>query len=109
MPIYEFVCDRCGRFELRRSVTSAGAPARCPSCEAEAHRLYSAPGLTTTPASLRRRIERGPEPKVVTRPQSEPDTTTGRKERRYQSPGRPWQVAHSTGSATPAGPKLQQI
>lgn len=42
MPVYEYRCDTCDeRFELRRSLAEAGAPARCPAGHAGARRLLS--------------------------------------------------------------------
>ena len=40
MPIYEFVCQRCEeRFELRRPMADAGAPASCALGHADVVRL----------------------------------------------------------------------
>ncbi len=43
MPIYDFLCARCGPFEQRRDPASAGDPVPCPVCEAPARRVYGAP------------------------------------------------------------------
>jgi putative FmdB family regulatory protein len=40
MPIYEFRCERCDeRFELRRAMRDADAPASCPAGHVETVRL----------------------------------------------------------------------
>ncbi|MFW6125904.1 MAG: FmdB family zinc ribbon protein [Chloroflexota bacterium] len=43
MPIYEYLCPKCGcGFELRRPFSEADAPAQCPSCNTAAKKLLSA-------------------------------------------------------------------
>ena len=43
MPIYEFVCPKCGtEFEVMRPVSQSDEPARCPKCQTEARRQVSA-------------------------------------------------------------------
>ena len=42
MPIYEYVCPRCGtEFELMRSVKEVDEPAFCPQCGQRSQRLMS--------------------------------------------------------------------
>ncbi|MGE5486073.1 MAG: FmdB family zinc ribbon protein [Ignavibacteriales bacterium] len=40
MPIYEYECDRCGRFDHWQSITSEPL-AECPKCGARVRRLIS--------------------------------------------------------------------
>ena len=47
MPLYEYRCPQCGPFDLRRAVEEASAPLWCPTCDAPARRVYSAPGTAT--------------------------------------------------------------
>lgn len=45
MPIYEYICSRCAHeFEVRRPISEAGEPTRCPSCRATAKKQISAFG-----------------------------------------------------------------
>jgi putative FmdB family regulatory protein len=42
MPIYEYLCAKCGiEFELRRSFSEVDKPARCPKCNSKAQKLVS--------------------------------------------------------------------
>jgi putative FmdB family regulatory protein len=56
MPIYEFRCQRCDeRFELRRPMRDADAPAACPSGHSDVVRLlpvFATIGTAGAPASL---------------------------------------------------------
>ena len=104
MPTYEFRCDTCGPFEQRRRIQDAGAPMRCPTCQAEAARIYSTAGVILTSGAVRRRIERGAEPQVVTR--STPEAPASKPPQAAQ--GRPWQLGHGARTA-PANPNLQRL
>lgn len=95
MPVYEFVCENCGPFEVLRPLEEAGEPSRCPVCGALASRVFSAPLLTRTPASVaaaHARNERSAhEPEIVKRPRSETPPAPARPPRGH---GRPWQIGH---------------
>ncbi len=42
MPIYEYMCPKCGTdFELMRSFSEADKPAFCPKCAGKGKRLLS--------------------------------------------------------------------
>jgi putative FmdB family regulatory protein len=43
MAAYDFTCERCGAFEVRRPMAEAEKPANCPQCRGEARRLFAAP------------------------------------------------------------------
>lgn len=45
MPVYEFDCPACGRFDARRDMQAATRPADCPSCGEASRRIYTAPGV----------------------------------------------------------------
>ncbi len=40
MPIYEYKCPNCGRFELKQSIKD-GKLSTCPTCDAPVERLIS--------------------------------------------------------------------
>lgn len=41
MPIYDFDCGTCGRFDAMRKVIERDTPAACPACGAPAARVAS--------------------------------------------------------------------
>jgi putative FmdB family regulatory protein len=94
MPIYEFLCERCGPFDLWRSFDEAGAAQTCPVCRSVAKRVYSAPGFARTPpalASARDRAEKSAyEPEVIA--QSRPGTEPIGRQVRHQTHGAPWML-----------------
>jgi putative FmdB family regulatory protein len=51
VPLYEFRCQSCGSFDLRRDMQDASDVATCPSCDRTARRVYSVPAF---------RLENGP-------------------------------------------------
>ena len=44
MPLYEYQCDRCGRFEVIRKFSDP-ALTECPTCGQEIQKLLSAPAI----------------------------------------------------------------
>ena len=58
MPRYAFSCTACGPFDVWRPVTEAGNALRCPTCDAPAERLFTAPGVARMPAAIRGARER---------------------------------------------------
>lgn len=95
MPVYAFLCETCGSFEVRRPFSQASDPAQCPRCRAAATRLYTAPNVPRTPpaiASAMLRAEKSAyEPEVVRR-SSGGDAGTAPTPQR--STGRPWMIGH---------------
>ena len=104
MPIYEFLCATCGPFEQHRPLAEASAPMACPSCQVEAQRIYSTGGCMLTAGALRRRMERGVEPQIVTRPKPQEPAPTLQQSAR----SRPWQLGHA-GHTKTVHPRLQKI
>lgn len=91
MPLYEFRCETCGIFEQRRSLEEASNLMLCPTCQAVAKLIISAPGIIMTPYALRRRVERSAEPQVVKRSQ---EPTTHKHHHHHHHQGRPWMIGH---------------
>lgn len=65
VPLYEFRCQSCGPFDLRREMQNASDVATCPSCARSARRVYSVPAFRLENRPLRdaakvdrRRMER---------------------------------------------------
>ncbi len=44
MPLYEYQCPKCGRFEIIQKFSDAPLTT-CPTCGAEVHKLLSAPAI----------------------------------------------------------------
>lgn len=53
MPLYEFHCQSCGDFDLRRDMQDASDVAECPSCDRTARRVYSVAALRLESGPLR--------------------------------------------------------
>ncbi|MGI8740483.1 MAG: FmdB family zinc ribbon protein [Gammaproteobacteria bacterium] len=73
MPTYDYRCNQCGDFELRRPMSESSAPARCPHCQADARRLIAAPYLATmnphTRIACARNEKSADAPRVMSREQ----------------------------------------
>ncbi|HEY2899622.1 MAG TPA: zinc ribbon domain-containing protein [Polyangia bacterium] len=85
MPLYDFQCRACGRFEASRPMKQAAAPLRCPTCQRRAPRILSAVAIghgARAPVSEPRRVVRG-ESREPTPPS-----------RAHASHGRPWMMGH---------------
>lgn len=88
MPSYTFHCKECGEFTLFfKSSTGNRATAECPSCLLESKRVFFPPNLFSYSKEIRTRIEKGMEPRRMTR---EELGTTPRKNPKPS--GRPWQL-----------------
>lgn len=103
MPVYEYECDTCGVFEQRRAMSESSDPINCPTCQIEAHRIFSPPGLYRTTELERKvynRAEQGSEPRVhrIDRSPEEGKTCThehGRHPTAHtHAPARPWMLGH---------------
>jgi putative FmdB family regulatory protein len=97
MPLYAFLCETCGQFDLWRSFAEMSHPIACPTCKSDAKRVYTPPGLAKIPTPLTHALDRAHksayEPAVIKRQRS-----TG-EERPPAAPthhhhGRPWQIGH---------------
>ncbi|MER5755242.1 FmdB family zinc ribbon protein [Streptomyces sp. NPDC002088] len=68
MATYEYVCSRCGPFDVRLAIGTAPRVYGCPACADAARRVYSAPGLSVTSsatAALHEREEQAREAPAV--------------------------------------------
>ncbi|MGV9604288.1 FmdB family zinc ribbon protein [Streptomyces sp. NPDC003631] len=69
MATYEYLCSRCGPFDVKMAIGTALPVHGCPACSGTARRVFSSPGLATTPhavAALHDRQEQSREaPEVV--------------------------------------------
>ena len=89
MPSYTFYCNDCGEFTLFfQSMSGNRERAHCPACEKDSKRVYFAPNLASMPNSLKNRIEKGMEPRKMTRD----ELNTNPKIRKKPTTNRPWQM-----------------
>ncbi|WP_443071789.1 FmdB family zinc ribbon protein [Streptomyces sp. WMMC940] len=61
MATYEYLCSRCGPFDVKLAIGTAPTHHGCPVCTGTARRVYSSPGLALTShtvAALHERDER---------------------------------------------------
>ena len=97
MPAYEFFCERCGPFELRRSFNEVHHAASCPTCQSNARRVYTPLGLVKTSVPLTRALDRAQksayEPEMIKRRSSTGENRT-QGSASHSHNGRPWQIGH---------------
>jgi putative FmdB family regulatory protein len=54
MPVYDYLCQRCGPFTEMRPMADSDVPQACPECGADAPRAFlTAPYCVTMPSQLR--------------------------------------------------------
>ena len=90
MPLYEYKCVTCGRFEQWRTLAEVGTPMFCPTCQAVAQRVFSAPNVNLNSGNLRLGSRETKEPRVVKSSQDKEPTTP---QYRQQQNGRPWMIS----------------
>ena len=95
MPAYEFNCESCGAFSVRRSLAEAGESAACPHCGRDGSRVYSVMFRRGQPRLVQEAVARADasaeSPGIVTRAEN----VGSRKRYGAVSPGsRPWQLEH---------------
>jgi putative FmdB family regulatory protein len=54
MPVYDYLCDRCGPFTALRPMAESGEPLECPNCRHDAPRAYLTAPYFATMSSERR-------------------------------------------------------
>ncbi|MFJ4468423.1 zinc ribbon domain-containing protein [Streptomyces sp. NPDC089424] len=68
MATYEYSCNRCGSFDVKRPIGTASAEEICPRCSGTSRRVFSAPATALTPpavTALHEREEKSRENPVV--------------------------------------------
>lgn len=72
MPVYEFSCPRCGRFDASRPMAAVPDSLDCPACESVSPRVISSVGLSRAGSPAARAID------AAARSATEPQVVTGR-------------------------------
>ncbi|MEL3711639.1 FmdB family zinc ribbon protein [Staphylococcus borealis] len=88
MPNYTYNCAKCGEFTLRQSMNTQHDTATCPSCENEGTRVFNSFQTYKMDGKLKKRIERGQEPRLVSKDKLPPMTPKPSKA------ARPWMAGH---------------
>jgi putative FmdB family regulatory protein len=91
VPVYAFICESCGPFELLRPMSESGAAAACPCCGAEARRVFTPPGLALLGGPVRRVLD------AEEKSAHEPDVVTEKRGRplpHVHDPAPPWVLSH---------------
>jgi putative FmdB family regulatory protein len=50
VPVYDYICERCGLIREWGTIKDASRPITCPTCRSEARRVITAPSLALMPA-----------------------------------------------------------
>ncbi|MDK9866509.1 FmdB family zinc ribbon protein [Staphylococcus sp. IPLA37010] len=88
MPNYTYVCPNCDEFTICQSMNDTHDNVSCPACAHLSKRVYTAFQTYGMDSKLKKRIEQGQKPKVVTKdklPQKNQTTT---------NTARPWMAGH---------------
>ncbi|WP_176554626.1 FmdB family zinc ribbon protein [Georgenia sp. 311] len=108
MPTYAFRCSSCAEFTVILPMAAVRQTHACPTCAADAPRVYGSPALLGTPAALHRGIDAAAAsaetPQVV---RSVPAGAPGPRGRRWSpfTGPRPVNAAVRAGGPHPALPR----
>jgi len=109
MPLYNYVCDRCGPFQDWQPMSAASKPTECLSCGGQAERAVSAPALAMMSATNRiahsRNEKSADKPEVVSKPKHiVAEQGHGKSDKcghthhhghnHGHGPSRPWMIGH---------------
>lgn len=103
MPLYDYMCERCGGFTAFNAMSRCGEPMACPECGDLGRRILSAPNLACMSADNRRAWERNErsahEPSLKRKPCSCAGSHTCGSSKSQDSPAKPaLQQASKLGS-----------
>lgn len=88
MPNYTYACPNCDKFTIRQSMNDTHDNVSCPACGHLSKRVYTAFQTYGMDSKLKKRIEQGQKPKVVTKDKlSQKNQTT-------TNTARPWMAGH---------------
>ncbi|MBX5318820.1 MULTISPECIES: zinc ribbon domain-containing protein [Staphylococcus] len=88
MPKYTYDCSTCGPFTMRQSMNEQNDYAYCPHCGDTSTRVFNAFQTYKMDGKLKQRIEKGQQPRVVTKDK----LPTNKRKKATQ--GRPWMAGH---------------
>jgi putative FmdB family regulatory protein len=97
MPLYDYICERCGSFREWRSLAESGDAVPCPGCAAPAPRAISAPYLSRLDRGTRiarERNERSAHEPMVVRREALEAGRHGRRRHGHGAARRPWMIGH---------------
>ncbi|MFD1361866.1 zinc ribbon domain-containing protein [Lentibacillus salinarum] len=89
MPSYTFSCKKCGEFTLWfQHMRGTRQEVQCPECSEAAKRVFKPPITFNMDSRVKKRIEKGMEPRVVNKKDLPKNT------KRNPTISRPWQAGH---------------
>ncbi|MBF0813740.1 FmdB family zinc ribbon protein [Staphylococcus xylosus] len=88
MPNYTYKCPNCDSFTLRQSMSEKHDSATCPNCGNHSKRLYKTFQTYGMNSNLKKRIEQGQEPKVVSKDKLPVQKKVNNRD------ARPWMIGH---------------
>ena len=88
MPNYSYTCESCGTFTIRQRISEQHETALCPSFQHTARREFVAFQTYNMDPRVKRRIERGQQPRLVKR------DALPVQQRQSQQMARPWMAGH---------------
>lgn len=88
MPNYTYHCPNCHDFTIRQSMHENHDKVQCPNCNLTSKRVFNAFQTMRMDTKLKKRIERGQEPRLV---KSE---NLPKQQRKSNKNSRPWMTGH---------------
>ena len=88
MPNYTYACPNCDEFTIRQSMNDTHDNVSCPACAHFSKRVYTAFQTYGMDSKLKKRIEQGQKPKVITKDK------LPQKNRTTTKTARPWMAGH---------------
>lgn len=98
MPIYEYLCDRCGVFTSLRKMDESAQNCGCPQCGADAQRILSAPHLSALSSAVRKAHQRNEasaeKPRLTAKERGDSEAGCRQAGSQAARNGRPWMLSH---------------
>ncbi|MFO3689623.1 FmdB family zinc ribbon protein [Staphylococcus felis] len=88
MPNYSYTCASCGTFTIRQRMSAQHQTVECPTCSQMASREFQAFQTYQLDQQVKKRIERGQEPRIVKGKDLQSRT------QQKQNVSRPWMIGH---------------
>lgn len=88
MPNYTYECPDCAEFTIRQSMNANHDEAECPKCGQRSTRVFSAPQTGRMDSKLKKRIERGQEPRLIK------GKDLPKQQKKPNKNARPWMTGH---------------
>ena len=103
MPLYEYMCGKCGSFKEFQAMSRCSEPSDCPNCGDRSERTISAPQISNVNPHTRIAHHRNElsadQPMTMTKKPHEHGAACGHNHARphkkhNHGPSRPWMIGH---------------